>query len=75
MTLAMALRSIAHIDIVTLRHWSCWKPVTVERPRHHGPVSSLRPLPPMRASARACRKDARRWKRRRFVQKLRRALA
>jgi hypothetical protein len=44
----------------------------VELPLHHGPVSSYWRHQLRRAPARACRVDRARWKRRRFVQELRR---
>lgn len=48
---------------------------TWEIPLRHGPVTVHRPASGWRAPARCCRMQAARWKRRRFVQQLRRSLA
>jgi hypothetical protein len=49
--------------------WNAYRPTIQARAVHLKPIPSR----PWRAQARCCRADRRRWKRRRFVQSLRRA--
>lgn len=73
MSLALHILSV-RIDLLCVHY--CWLDrdrYLVGRPRHHGPVRCACPMPARRPQARACRFDRARWKRRRFVQRLRRS--
>lgn len=71
MSLALHPLSCAQIDHIEMQQrW--WRVTVVYRMRHHGPVRINIPPCARRCHARGCHTQAARWKRRRFIQSLRR---